>query len=175
MPRGTIPTEARRVHKRRQAPIPERAVSTGQAARCCFVTAETIVNWIRSHRLTAQRTAGGQYRIRLADLRAFMVDTGMSTRPLDDALDLRPYCWEFHDEAGSGPASTGGADCERCLVRRAGTLNCWELHGLLPLTARRVAQCDHCEYHGRHHDASGDSPEATEGLRAAERTDGGEG
>ena len=59
------------------------AVSTGQAARYCFVTSDTIVNWIKAGHLAAQRTAGGQYRILIADLRSFMQSRGMSNRLMD--------------------------------------------------------------------------------------------
>ncbi len=128
---------------------PGQALSSGQAARFCYVTSDTIVNWIRADSLKAQRTAGGQYRICVADLRAFMVANGMSTALLDAEADIRPYCWEFHCEVGSPSASSGAMGCESCLVRRSGTLNCWTLHGLLPVTARRVEQCGQCEYYRR--------------------------
>ena len=72
------------------------AFSTGQAARYCFVTADTILNWINSGSLTAQRTVGGQYRIRSQDLLAFMRDHGMSTELLESEMGIRPHCWEFH-------------------------------------------------------------------------------
>jgi excisionase family DNA binding protein len=128
------------------------AFSTGQAARFCYVTSETILNWIRSGELKAQRTAGGQYRIRIADLRQFMTRSGMDTSWLEQEAGIRPYCWEFHCEIGSPVASAAPRICEDCLVHRAGTLNCWELHPLLPLTARRILHCHECEYHKRFHD-----------------------
>jgi excisionase family DNA binding protein len=129
------------------------ALSTGRAARFCYVTSETILNWIRSGELKAQRTAGGQYRIRIEDLREFMARNGMDTSLLEqEARIRRPYCWEFHCAIGTPAASAAPRICEDCLVRRAGTLNCWELHPLLPLTARRVLHCHECEYHRRFHD-----------------------
>jgi len=126
------------------------ALSTGQAARFCFVTSETILNWIRSGALKAQRTAGGQFRIRAADLRRFMTESGMDTSLLEQEASVRPYCWEFHCEIGSPAASAAPRICEECLVRRSGTLQCWELHPLLPLTARRVQRCRDCEYYRRY-------------------------
>jgi excisionase family DNA binding protein len=141
--------------RRRRAGSPRaetaQALSSGQAARFCYVTSETIVNWIRADRLQAQRTAGGQYRISLADLRGFMLANGMSTALLDAEADVRPYCWEFHCEVRSASASTGASACASCLVRRSGSLNCWSLHGLLPLTARHVDRCADCEYYRRFH------------------------
>ena len=127
------------------------ALSTGQAARYCYVTSDTILNWIRTNQLKAQRTAGGQFRILVADLRRFMTQTGMDTALLDQEADLRSYCWAFHDEIGSPAGSAAPRVCEECLVRRSGTLNCWELHPLLPLTARRVERCGDCAYYARFH------------------------
>jgi excisionase family DNA binding protein len=126
-----------------------QALSTGQAARFCYVTSETILNWIRSGDLRAQRTAGGQYRVRIEDLREFMLENGMDTRLLEQEADIRPYCWEFHCEIGTPAASAAPRICDGCLVHRSGTLNCWELHPLLPITARRVQHCRDCEYHRR--------------------------
>lgn len=132
-----------------------QAFSSGQAARLCYVTPETILNWIRTNQLKAQRTAGGQYRIRVDDLRGFMVHNGMDTSQLDRGWDLRPYCWEFHLEQGSPTESATPDVCgEACLVRRSGTSNCWELHGLLPLTARRFRHCEDCDYYRRFHQPS---------------------
>jgi excisionase family DNA binding protein len=124
-----------------------QALSTGQAARFCYVTSDTILNWIRSGRLTAHRTAGGQYRITLEDLRSFMVENGMNLNLLDAEKDERPYCWEFHCEISARFGSPSLEVCEGCLVHRSGTLNCWELHGLLPVTARRFDACGECDYH----------------------------
>lgn len=60
------------------------AYSTGQAARCCFVTSDTILNWIHAGSLEAQRTAGGQYRIRREELLRFMRAHGMNTDLLEE-------------------------------------------------------------------------------------------
>ncbi len=123
-----------------------QALSTGQAARFCYVTSETILNWIRSSRLKAQRTAGGQHRILLEDLRDFMHESGMSTALLDTEKGIRPYCWEFHCRVTARDSRPSREVCELCLVNRSGTLNCWELHGLLPVTRRRFDRCLDCEY-----------------------------
>ena len=71
---------ARGTTRRRERPL---AYSTGQAARYCFVTSDTILNWIHKGSLQAQRTAGGQYRIRREDLLRFMRVHGMSTELLE--------------------------------------------------------------------------------------------
>lgn len=71
----------------------------------------------------------------------------MSTGLLDAERGVRPYCWEFHCEVTARYGSSSQEACEDCLVRRSGTLNCWELHGLLPMTRRRFNACHDCEYH----------------------------
>ncbi len=126
------------------------ALSTGQAARFCYVTAETILNWIHGGSLRAQRTAGGQFRILLPDLRHFMAEKGMDTRLLEAEKDIRPYCWEFHCHMSGRYGSPSLEVCEDCLVHRSGTLNCWQLHGLLPVTKRRVDHCERCDYFSRY-------------------------
>jgi len=123
------------------------ALSTGQAARYCFVTSETILKWIRTGQLTAQRTPGGQYRIRVRDLRSFLKEHDMSTELLDEETGVQPYCWEFHCRQGSDEK---GSVCQVCPVYRSGARSCWELHDLLPEDRRRMADCAHCEFLHRH-------------------------
>ena len=123
-----------------------QAFTTGQAARYCFVTSETILNWIRSHRLEAQRTAGGQYRIRFEALLQFMTENGMDTTALDADSGVRPPCWEFHGRISDRFGSRPEGACSECLAYRSGALNCWELHGFLPVTGRRIDDCAQCPY-----------------------------
>lgn len=120
----------------------ESALSTGQAARYCYVTSYTIVNWIRSGKLKAQKTAGGQYRIRLGDLREFMRETEMPTDLLDEEEEVRPYCWEFHCEPGEHLSG-----CQDCLVYRSGAERCYELRGEVPLAECLFQDCASCEYY----------------------------
>ncbi len=124
----------------------EGAFTTGRAARLCFVTPETILNWIRGGRLKAYRTAGGQFRILRSDLRRFMVEEGMAAELVDREAGRRPTCWEFHEEEDARYGSVLGERCGECLVKRSETLNCWQLHGLVPLTVRRVDHCKDCAY-----------------------------
>jgi len=94
-------------------------VTTGQAARYCLVSPDTIVNWIKAENLPAQRTIGGQFRILVDDLRQFMVHNNMNTALLDEELQYRPYCWEFR----RGPRAQGsppGSTCRACPVTRGG-------------------------------------------------------
>lgn len=118
------------------------ALSTGQAARYCYVASSTIVNWIRTGTLEAQRTAGGQYRIRVGDLRAFMRANEMRTDLLEEEQHIRPYCWEFHCQPGEQASA-----CDDCLIRRSGTDNCYELRKALPPHEYLVKDCTSCEYY----------------------------
>ena len=120
------------------------ALSTGQAARYCYVSSGTILNWIRDGRIKAQRTPGGQYRITIAELRRFLLENQMSSALLDEELGLRPHCWEFHCEGGPSP---GDQLCQSCPVKRSGALDCFALHHLLDPDKRRFPSCEVCEYY----------------------------
>jgi len=120
------------------------ALSTGQAAKFCLVTADTIVNWIKHNRLTARRTAGGQYRILVRDLRQFMNEQGMETDLLDGAFEQRRYCWEYCDDRGLEPIL--GASCTDCLVRRSRSLDCFELRSALSSQGDELDVCARCRY-----------------------------
>ena len=135
----------------------QRALTTGQAAEYCFVTADTIANWIRSGLLHAQRTAGGQYRILAGDLRAFMVARGMSTDALDPEAEARPPCWEFLAAEGIKPAP--GTTCDECIVRYLKVLDCFKLMAMRPPEDRPVRDCAKCEYFRRYGIDADDSEE----------------
>ncbi len=123
------------------------ALSTGQAARFCFVTPDTIVNWIKSGLLPAQRTAGGQYRILVADLRAFMVARDMSTAFLDEEQGVRTLCWQYRAEQRG--RSSADSPCRDCIVRFLGVLDCFKLMGMRPGAGRPRRDCADCEYYRR--------------------------
>ena len=138
------------------------ALTTGQAARCCFVTPDTIVNWIKSDLLPAQRTAGGQYRILLRDLRTFMVDQGMSTELLESEPDSRPMCWQFHERRED--SGREASPCEGCVVKFLGVLNCFKLMGMRPEEGLRHEDCGACEYYRRWGDGQTDNRERREAI-----------
>jgi excisionase family DNA binding protein len=127
-----------------------QALTTGQAAEYCFVTAETIANWIRSGLLRAQRTAGGQYRIRTEDLRTFMAARGMSTAALDGNAEDRVPCWEF---ASARPEAA--VRCDECIVHHLKVLDCFKLMGMRPQGACPARDCTECEYFRRYGAPSG--------------------
>jgi excisionase family DNA binding protein len=126
---------------------PSRALSTGQAAKYCLVSADTIANWIGDGRLAAQRTAGGQYRIRVGDLRCFMRSHGMRTDLLDVDSEHRPTCWEFFCATGQGPVPDGVSGmCAECPVYRSRAEVCHEVRPLLPGGTLKATSCAECRY-----------------------------
>jgi excisionase family DNA binding protein len=123
------------------------AVTTGEAARYCLVTSDTIVNWISAGLLSAQRTAGGQYRIRIEDLRSFMLSRGMRTDLLEAEIEKAPTCWEFWSAVSSHPASSEATTgCTDCPVYRSRASVCYEVRPLLPGGTIRALECAECEY-----------------------------
>lgn len=122
------------------------AVSTGQAARYCFVSAGAILNWIADGQLPAQRTFGGQNRILLSDLRQFMIAHGMSTTSLDLDVGHVPPCWEFWRAASRRAGSTVGDPCETCPVLRSNASLCHEVRPFLPGATQRAPGCAECDY-----------------------------
>jgi excisionase family DNA binding protein len=126
------------------------AFTTGQVARYCFVTADTILNWIRAGTLRAQRTPGGQYRILYGDLIAFMDEHRMSTDLVNAELRVRPYCWEYFCQGAPSEA------CQTCIVYRSCTLDCATLGEHVDRSCSQNESCDHCEYHGRYISADPD-------------------
>jgi len=119
------------------------AFSTGQAARYCFVTGDTILNWIKNGSLAAQKTSGGQYRILVRVLYAFLREHDMNTALLEAEHTIRPLCWEFNCRR---QVALG---CGVCLVNRSGAPCCWELRGVLHRASARPERCEDCDYFRR--------------------------
>jgi excisionase family DNA binding protein len=126
---------------------PRLALTTGEAARHCLVSPDTIANWIASGHLAAQRTRGGQYRIWVDDLRTFMAAHGMRTDLLDHDLGLTPTCWEFWaslDQTSRCPHAE--SSCDDCPVYRSRADVCHEVRPLLPGGTLRAPSCVDCIY-----------------------------
>ncbi len=60
--------------------VPKR-FTTGQIARHCNVTPETVANWIKAGRLPASTTPGGHYRVDLEELVKFCHAHGFDVLP----------------------------------------------------------------------------------------------
>ncbi len=119
-------------------------LSTGQAAKYCLVTPDTIVNWIKRKHLPARKTPGGQFRILTNELREFMVERGMATDVLDGDDTNRHYCWENCQSSDVVPLLA--LKCEDCLVRRTMALNCYELRSALSDQPEDLDMCIRCRY-----------------------------
>ena len=52
--------------------MPKTALTTGDVARHCQVSSETVSNWIRTGKLEAYATPGNHRRVRLEDFTAFL-------------------------------------------------------------------------------------------------------
>ena len=77
---------------------PKTTFTTGEMAAHCQVSAETVINWIKSGKLEAFTTPGGHRRVHLADFRAFLEIHGMP--PLEGGLTARPRILIVDDEPG---------------------------------------------------------------------------
>ena len=102
-------------------------LSTGEAARLCSVILDAVQKWIRKGRISAQRTAGGHYRIALGDIAGLMTTPGRSqwfAAPPPHCAPRPLRCWECLGNAGEVPE-----DCKRCVVYRVRASWCFEVLG----------------------------------------------
>lgn len=120
----------------------KKLLSTGEAAKICSVTPNTVLKWIYSGKLPARRTAGGHYRILEEDIQ------NLNGTPGDKGFDREtqvPYCWEFHAE-NSGIRQS----CCECTIYKGRALRCYELRSLFKNGNAHqtycVQECDNCEY-----------------------------
>jgi excisionase family DNA binding protein len=120
-------------------------VSSEAAARYCLVAPDTLARWIAGGHLPARRTAAGRFRIRAADLRAFMAGQGIRTDALDEDLGLSPACWEFWASLErTGACRGGGPSCAECPVSRAHAGVCHEVRPWQPGGTLRAPSCPDC-------------------------------
>ena len=131
--------------KKEIPPSPEeKYLTTGETAKLCSVTPDTVLKWVRAGKVPAQRTPGGHNRIPVSALTALTRRSALSReqRLGDPAYQ---FCWEFH--------STGGMiqdGCQKCIVYRSRSRRCYEMTNL-PSGAGYVGlyctgNCDVCEY-----------------------------
>jgi len=129
----------------------QNLLTTGQAAKLCSVTPDTILKWIKKGRLNGVRTAGGHYRIERRALDPLIV----SPRPAESASRQLPECypkslrcWEYLSDRGSVRD-----DCQQCVVYRVRAARCFVMAGLEPEVghARQFCQstCEDCVYYRR--------------------------
>ncbi len=125
-----------------------RFISTGQAAKHCSVTPDTILKWIRSGLLPARRTAGGHHRINEQDLERVLHPSPDSTKDLPLAPDRRTfkYCWQFNGNKGEIPEG-----CLACAVYQMRAHRCYEVARLTPEAGHPKlfckTSCQECDYY----------------------------
>ncbi|MFC1601324.1 helix-turn-helix domain-containing protein [Candidatus Sumerlaeota bacterium] len=123
------------------------ALTTSRAAQYCFVSKGTIQNWIKSGRLAAQRTAGGQFRVRVDQLRDFMLENNMTVAALeyDYCVSRVCSCWEYFEKIGGHAKEE--RDCANCVVKQTRAARCFELRKHVEDGKVHCRlECDDCEY-----------------------------
>ncbi len=122
-----------------------KLLTTGQAAKLCSVTPDTILKWIKKGRLQATRTAGGHYRIRPDDL-----NLGPHQAEDPQAPSSYQYCWEYNNQGCTLPE-----ECTDCIVYRTRAHRCFEVIKLAAEVghARYYCKqsCEECEYFNQVH------------------------
>ncbi len=137
-------------------------LTTGQAARLCAVTPDTVLKWIKKGRLAATRTAGGHFRVALPDLEPFMAGFGqkgsLSTTPATASLNQADNgtktdsgevpCWEFLSDNGDVRDA-----CRQCVVYRVKATRCFLMAGLDSDVGHAhqfcEGSCEDCVYYRR--------------------------
>jgi excisionase family DNA binding protein len=137
-------------------------LTTGQAARLCAVTPDTVLKWIKKGRLKASRTAGGHYRVALPDLQPFLAGFGQKENTLPIVAPASPVpsqegkevsdegvpCWEFLSVDGEVQE-----DCKSCVVYRVRATRCFLMAGIAGDVghSKQFCQgsCEDCAYYQR--------------------------
>src|SRR5512134_1145536 len=114
-------------------------LTTGKAARLCSVKPDTVQKWIRHGRITAQRTAGGHYRISLGDIGPFLTESHRAKWFAPPPAQCKPQplrCWEYLSDNG-----TVREDCKKCVVYRVRAAWCFEVLGIVPTAGHAQQFC----------------------------------
>ncbi len=126
--------------------------STGQAARACAVTPDTVLKWIKAGRVPATRTVGGHWRIDEDDIAVLKAVPQSPLRPATPAPARRHflYCWEYNSEDGEPLPG-----CRDCVVYRTRAQRCYEVIKVAAeLGHQRIfckGTCETCDYYKRVH------------------------
>lgn len=137
-------------------------LTTGQAAKLCAVTPDTVLKWIKKGRLGATRTAGGHYRVALPDLEPFLAGFGQPPVAKPATVALQPFpsqdgtkdeseevpCWEFLSNNGDVREA-----CHQCVVYRVRATRCFLMAGLDTDVGHAhefcEGSCEDCVYYRR--------------------------
>lgn len=127
-------------------------LTSGQAAKLCSVTPDTVLKWIKQGKIPARRTAGGHYRIRRRDIQHLVVAQDSPSLEKGEPLEGRSfqYCWEYNSESQESLH-----ECMECVVYRTRAFRCYEViklgsdigHG------KQFCKetCEECDYYNRVH------------------------
>jgi excisionase family DNA binding protein len=122
----------------------QKRVSTGQAAKLCSVTPDTILKWIKNNRVEAVKTAGGHYRITKEKLKPYMVESLIPESPDTKPIKIN-YCWEYHAQDDDV-----NENCRECLIFKSKAEKCYLLAGLGKQAGHAQtfcsSSCYECEY-----------------------------
>lgn len=138
-------------------------LTTGQAAKLCAVTPDTVLKWIKKGKLKASRTAGGHYRVALPDLEPFLAEFGQKTtrkeagpapirvEPVNTANETdgeEVPCWDYL--ATNGELNEA---CRNCVVYRVRATRCFLMAGLDSDVGHAgefcEGSCEDCVYYQR--------------------------
>jgi excisionase family DNA binding protein len=129
-------------------PTQDHDLSTGEAARLCSVTPDTVLKWVKSGRLPARRTIGGHYRIDPADLARVNVPPSPPTAAGSSSPRFS-YCWDYNAEGGRVRER-----CAECAVYRTRALRCYEVAKIFGDEHTKFCckeSCETCDYYRRVH------------------------
>jgi excisionase family DNA binding protein len=117
-------------------------VSTGQAAKLCSVTPDTILKWIKNNKIEAVQTAGGHYRITKDKLKPYMV---VSLEQINETPLQINYCWQYHADKDNINES-----CRECMIFKSKAEKCYLVAGLGENAGHAqtfcTTSCYECEY-----------------------------
>ncbi len=125
-------------------------LTTGQAAKLCEVTPDTVLKWIRKGRLRGGRTAGGHFRINLRDLEPHIPPGRLesSSEETNACFTSEMRCWEYLGNGGELRES-----CKQCVVYQVRAGRCFLVADMEPEIghAKRFCQtsCQECVYYRR--------------------------
>ena len=125
-------------------------LTTGQAAKLCSVTPDTILKWLKKGRITGVRTAGGHYRINRQELEPFVASsrTECPSRQLAEPDPEELHCWEYLSDRG-----VVHDECRQCIVYRVRAGRCFLVAGMQPELGHALqfcqGSCEDCAYYRR--------------------------
>jgi excisionase family DNA binding protein len=135
----------------------KQAFTTSQIAKICHHSRETVKRWLEKGDLKGYRVGtSGHWRVLPKDLAIFLKHNHIPfPDPLKVGIDLaaeadeaqRPtFCWEFHkNKIGEHLRSEGS--CEKCLVYRVKSINCYALRKEVGHQKIHCAHsCETCAY-----------------------------